>query len=253
MKKIAIIQSNYIPWKGYFDIINMVDVFVLLDDVQYTIRDWRNRNKIKVPFGDRTKWLTIPIEGKDKHKKLIKEVKVADSKWRKIHWNTIKQFYSKTPYFKEYKDIFEELYLNSHEEFLSEVNYKFIKAINHILGIDTEIRWSYEFDIVQGKNERLISICKQLNADVYLTGPVAKSYLDENLFAQEGIKVEWMDYSNYPEYPQLYPPFVHAVSIIDLIFNTGKNAVHYMKSFKDRNLGNELQFLTTAHTIKVGI
>ncbi len=231
MKKVAIIQSNYIPWKGYFDIINMVDTFVLLDDVQYTVRDWRNRNKIKVPFGSGTKWLTIPVEGKDKHKKLIKEVKTQGNEWRKIHWNTIKQFYSKAPHFKEYKELFEELYLNSDEEFLSEINYKFIKTINEILGIDTEIKWSYEFDTITGKNEKLISICKQLDTDVYLSGPAARNYLDENLFAEEGIKVEWMDYSGYPEYPQLYPPFAHDVSIIDLIFNTGKEAIKYMKSF----------------------
>ena len=230
MKKIAIIQSNYIPWKGYFDIINMVDEFILYDDVQYTRRDWRNRNKIKTPQGLR--WITIPVEVKGKYYQKIKDVKISDKEWGKKHWTQITQNYKKAKYFKEYKEFFKELYLNSKETYLSEINYKFIMAINEILGIKTKIRWSSEFNLVDGKNERLLGICKDCNADVYLSGPAAKGYLDEKLFEKEGIKVEWMDYSGYPEYNQLYPPFEHGVTILDLIFNEGRNATRFMKSFK---------------------
>lgn len=229
VKKVAIIQSNYIPWKGYFDIINMVDEFVLLDDVQYTRRDWRNRNRIKTPQG--LKWLTIPVSVKGKFNIKIKDVMIADSSWNKKHWETIKTFYSRAKYFKYYKEFFEELYLNCKEKYLSEINYKFITSINKLLGIDTRIRFSTEFCLQEGKNERLISICKQCGADVYVSGPAAKVYLDEDLFLREGIKVEWMDYSGYPEYEQLYPPFEHKVSIIDLILNVGPCAPKYMKSF----------------------
>ncbi|MFN4219965.1 MAG: WbqC family protein [bacterium] len=230
MKKIAIIQSNYIPWKGYFDVINMVDEFVILDDVQYTKRDWRNRNIIKAPNG--LIWLTIPVEVKGKYFQKIKEVIIADNKWNKKHWLTLLHSYSKAKYFKEYKEFFEELYLNCKEKFLSEVNYKFITSINKLLGIKTKIRWSSEFYLAEGKNERLIQICKQAGASVYLTGPFAKNYLNENLFKENGIQVEWMDYNGYPEYNQLYPPFEHKVSIIDLIFNEGPNSTKFMKSFK---------------------
>ncbi len=230
MKKIAIIQSNYIPWKGYFDIINSVNEFILYDTEQYTKRDWRNRNKIKMSQG--IQWLTIPIALKGLHKPKIQDVQISDKNWNKKHWKTIIHNYSRTKYFKEYKDFFENLYLGCNEKYLSAINFRFITAISDILGIKTKIRWASEFRFYGDKNEKLISICKQVGASIYLTGPAAKNYLDEELFEKEGIKVEWMDYSGYPEYPQLYPPFVHEVSIIDLIFNTGKNAKNYMKSFK---------------------
>ncbi len=234
MKKIAIIQSNYIPWKGYFDIINYVDTFVLYDDAQYTKRDWRNRNKIKVPDG--TLWLTIPIEVKGKYYQKIKEAKIADKDWNKKHWKTITFFYAKAPYFNEYREIFEQLYLDKMPEYLSLINYKFITAINKILGITTPIRWSWEFEIKGNKSEKLLNICKQLNAQVYVSGPSAKNYLDINLFKQENISIEWFDYQNYTEYKQLFsPPFIHNVSIIDLIFNTGKNAPKYMKTFSQKD------------------
>jgi len=229
MKKIAILQSNYIPWKGYFDLINMVDEFILYDDVQYTRRDWRNRNKIKTPKG--LQWLTIPVEVKGKYFQKIKDTKISDSNWKIKHWTQITQNYKKAKYFKNYKDLFKELYLNCNEIYLSQINYKFIIAINEILGIKTKIRWSSEFDLANEKNERLLEICKDCNADIYLSGPAAKDYLDEKLFEKEGIKVEWMDYSGYPEYSQLYPPFEHGVTILDLIFNEGDNAKKFMKSF----------------------
>jgi hypothetical protein len=229
MKKIAILQSNYIPWKGYFDIINMVDEFILYDDVQYTKNDWRNRNKIKTKQG--IQWITIPVRQK-KLSQLIKDTKIQDKRWYRKHWTTIRQNYSKSLYFKEYKDIFEELYLNNKEEYLSQINYKFIVTVNKILGIDTKIRWSSEFNLVDGQTERLLAICKDCNADIYLSGPSAKNYFDEDLAKKENIKVEWIDYSNYPKYNQLYPPFEHGVTILDLIFNEGSNATKFMKSFK---------------------
>lgn len=231
MKKVAILQSNYIPWKGYFDLINMVDEFVLYDDMQYTRRDWRNRNKIKTPAG--TKWISIPVEVKGKYFQKINETKVSDGNWAKNHWAQIKQNYTKAPYFKIYKDRFEALYLSCESEYLSEINYRFISEINALLGIETTLRWSSEFDLVEGRTEKLLGICKDCGADVYLSGPAAKGYFDEALAAAENIRVEWMDYSGYPEYHQLFPPFEHGVTILDLIFNEGADAVNYMKSAKE--------------------
>jgi hypothetical protein len=230
--KVAILQPNYIPWKGYFDIINMIDIFVVYDDVQYTLRDWRNRNKIKTKSG--LQWLTIPNDGTQK--KMIKDVKIVwDDRWNVKHWKSIAVNYSKAQYFKEYKGYFEELYLNLKDQYLWEVDLKFIELITKILGVNTKIILSSDLDYDRNltKTERLIAILKELNATSYLSGPSAKSYIDENLFKKENIELEWMDYSGYPEYPQLYPPFVHEVSIIDLIFNTGPNATKYMKSFGD--------------------
>jgi hypothetical protein len=230
MKKIAILQSNYIPWKGYFDLINMVDEFVLYDDMQYTRRDWRNRNKIQTPSG--LKWLSIPVEAKGKYHQKINETIVSDTSWSVKHWQTIKQFYSKAPFFKEYKSAFEEVYLNNSESQLSQINYKFILLINEILGIKTKISWSSDFELVDGQTEKLLGICQQAGADIYLSGPAAKGYFDEAISEEMGISVEWMDYSGYSVYGQLHNPFEHGVTILDLIFNEGPNSTKFMKSFK---------------------
>lgn len=227
-KTVAIVQSNYIPWKGYFDLIRRSDAFVLYDDVQYTRRDWRNRNRIKTPNG--LQWLTIPVEVKGKYTQEIREVKIADDRWRDDHWKTLHHAYSRAPFFKSYADRVEALYRGADSEWLSEVNRHFIEGICELLGISTEIRWSSEFSIQAGKSERLLGICRELNATVYLSGPAAKSYLDESLFASAGIGVEWMDYSGYPEYPQLYGPFEHGVTVLDLILNAGPHAGQYLLS-----------------------
>jgi len=230
MKKIAILQSNYIPWKGYFDLINSVDEFILYDDVQFTRRDWRNRNKIKTIQG--LLWLTIPVEVKGKFFQKISDTRISEPSWAKKHWQTIVHNYSKARFFSEFKDAFENLYLSLNEEYLSSVNYKFLTVINGILGIKTRIRWSNEFSLCDGQSERLLGICKDCGADIYLSGPAAKDYLDESIFEDEGVKVEWMDYAGYPEYCQLNPPFEHGVSILDLLFNAGPNAKEFMKSFQ---------------------
>jgi hypothetical protein len=226
-KKIAILQSNYIPWKGYFDIINFVDEFVLFDDAQYTKNDWRNRNQIKTQNG--LLWLTIPI--KRNFKQPIKDALVVDQKWRKKHWRSISESYARAPHFKFYKDQFEELYIESQEIYLSKINYKFLNMICGILGIETKITWSMDYSLPPGKTERLISVCQQAGAGEYISGPAAKDYIEEKLFNEAGIKITFMDYSGYPEYSQLFHPFDHSVSIIDLLFNEGPNASNYMKSF----------------------
>ena len=228
-KKVAILQSNYIPWKGYFDLINMVDEFIIYDGVQYTKNDWRNRNLIKTNQG--LKWVTIPVR-QESLNQLIKDTKIIDKRWNKKHWSTLSQNYSKTKYFKDYKDVFEQLYLDSKEEFLSEINYNFIMEINKLLGITTTIRWSNEFNLIEGQTEKLIGICKDCKAQTYISGPAAKDYFDNELARKENIQVEWMDYRGYKEYEQLNLPFEHSVTVLDLIFNEGPNATKFMKSFR---------------------
>jgi hypothetical protein len=228
-KKIAVVQSNYIPWKGYFDLINLVDEFILFDDMQYTRRDWRNRNKIITPDG--LLWLTIPVLIKGKYNQKINETRVSEKDWGKKHWETICYYYSKAKYFKNYNQYFEKLFMDSKVEFLSLINFNFITLINKLLGIKTKISWSSEYNLVGDKTKRLIDLCKQTNATEYISGPLAKSYIQEGFFSEENIKLIWMDYTGYPEYKQLYLPFEHGVSIIDLIFNEGPEATRYMKSF----------------------
>ncbi len=228
-KTVAIVQSNYIPWRGYFDLINSVDEFILYDDVQYTMRDWRNRNIIKTANGP--KWLTIPVEVKGKYLQKIKDTVVSDTDWSKKHWASVVHSYSRAQYFSLHRELLEGLYLGEEEKFLSRINYRFIVAICRVLGIRTTISRSMDYQLIGDKTERLVSLCKQAGATSYLSGPAAKSYLDEAPFKTAGMTVSYMDYSSYPEYTQLYPPFRSEVSIIDLIFNEGPNATRYMKSF----------------------
>jgi hypothetical protein len=228
-KTIAVVQSNYIPWRGYFDLINSVDEFILYDDVQYTIRDWRNRNIIKTSSGPL--WLTIPVEVKGMYFQKIKDTRISDLTWWRKHWASIVHSYSRAKHFPMQKELFEELYSRAADKLLSHVNYRFIVAICRILGISTTISWSMDYKLIGDKTERLVHLCQQAGATAYLSGPSAKAYLDEDLFRNEGIAVSYMDYSGYPEYTQLYPPFQSQVSIIDLIFNEGPDATRYMKSF----------------------
>jgi hypothetical protein len=228
MKRIAIIQSNYIPWKGYFDIINSVDEFVFHDDLQFTKNDWRNRNKIKTEKG--ATWLTIPCGTNER--RLICEVELKDNSWQKKHWNQIERYYSKAKYWGIYKDFFYEVYLNNKWNNLSEFNQTLVKKISkELLGVFTIFRDSREFSLKSSKAERVLELLKEIGATSYLSGPSAKNYLKESMFKEVNIDLCWMDYSGYPEYNQLFKPFIHEVSIIDLIFNEGPESRNYLKSF----------------------
>ena len=226
-KTIAILQSNYIPWKGYFDLINAADEFVFYDTVQFTKNDWRNRNKIKTPQG--VQWISVPVS--HHFGQSIQETLIGDDRWSEKHWRTISQCYAKAPYFSEYKGVFQDLYTKMTEKHLSQVNYRFIREICDILGIRTRLSWSSDYAMIEGKTARLVDLCQQLGGTEYLSGPAAMDYLEDELFEEAGIKLSYIDYSGYPEYNQLYPPFEHGVSIIDLIFSEGPNAPKYMKSF----------------------
>lgn len=227
MKTVAILQSNYIPWKGYFDLIKSVDTFVIYDEVQYTKNDWRNRNQIKTATG--VAWITIPVRQLSLSQKIY-ETEVSQYNWNVKHWNTLKTNYSKAKHFSEYAPVFEKIYQTITTPNLSEINMTFIRAINEILKIDTEIIDSRALNLEGDRNERLIDAIKKLDGTRYISGPSAKSYLDESQFNKEGITVDWIDYSGYPEYEQLYPPFSHAVTVLDLIFNMGQQAPDYLKT-----------------------
>jgi len=229
-KKVAIVQSNYIPWKGYFDLINMVDEFILYDDMQYTRRDWRNRNIIKTANGPL--WLTIPVAVRKKFFQKIKDTKIQDSSWAAKHWRNISHYYKKAEFFERYREVFEELYREcAKEEYLCKVNFRFLKAVCAILGIETEITWSMDYELVGNISEKPVYLCRDAGATHYISGPTAKPYTDENLFKEAGIELSYIDYSGYPEYRQLFGDFTHKVSVIDLIFNEGPNATQFMKSF----------------------
>ena len=225
-KTVVILQSSYIPWKGYFDLVNLADEFIFYDDVQYTRLDWRNRNKIKTSVG--VKWLTIPV-GYDMNWKIY-QVAMKKQLWKKKHKKTIEQNYSRAAHFDEFKNVLDEVYDNDLSN-LSEFNQRATKIIAGKLGIATKFSDVRDYSPVGHRTERLIDLLKKSGADKYISGPSAKNYLVESRFEEEGIKLEYFSYEGYPEYTQLYGPFVHEVSILDLIFNEGKNAVKFMKTF----------------------
>ncbi len=200
---------------------------MLYDDVQFTRRDWRNRNAIKSPDGVR--WLTIPVAVKGKYLQKINETAISDPGWRERHLAALRHTYAKAPHFREYFPWIESVYQKLTSAQLSQVNRLLIEAVCERLDIRTKIGSSSEYRLVAGKNERLVDLCLQAGATHYLSGPSARSYLDERAFVERGVRVEWMDYEGYPEYPQLYPPFEHKVSILDLILHTGSQAARYVR------------------------
>ena len=230
MKKIAILQSNYIPWKGYFDMIAAVDEFIIYDEMQYTRRDWRNRNQIKTPQG--VQWLTVPVQVKGKYEQKINETEIDGVEWAALHWKSILQNYRRAQYFDEIALWLKPLYLLNQYTNISQLNRRFIEAICHYIGIHTKITDSTDYILNDGKTERLAALCEQAGASEYISGPSAKNYIVPEIFTDKNITLTWFDYTDYPEYPQQWGAFTHGVTILDLLFNCGSNAHQYMKHIK---------------------
>ncbi len=220
-KRVAILQSAYIPWKGYFDLIGFVDEFILLDDVPLSKRDWRNRNRVRTRAG--TAWLTIPIHTKGRFGQSIRDVEVSHPGWATNHWKTLQHTYARARHFDEIAPALGELYRQAADvPLLSRINELFLRAICGWLGIGTCLTRSSDYRLDEDRVRRLVHLCEQAGAGEYLTGPAARAYLDEARFAERDIAVRWMDYSGYQPYRQLYsPPFIHEVTIVDLLVNEG--------------------------------
>jgi hypothetical protein len=226
-KKIAVVQSNYIPWKGYFDLVAAVDEFILYDDMQYTRRDWRNRNQIKTPQG--LQWLTVPVKVKGKYNQTIRKTEIEGVDWVKSHWKSLCQNYRRAKHFNAIAQELEPLYLQIEYSYLSQLNRTLIEWVCSKLGIKTIISNSWDYQMVDGKTERLTDLCCQAGGCEYISGPSARGYIDETVFADLNIKLTWFDYEGYPEYPQLWGDFTHAVSILDLLFNCGNDSPQFMR------------------------
>lgn len=194
--RVGIIQSNYVPWLGYFEFISKCDLFILLDSVQYTRRDWRNRNKIRTPRGD--VWLTIPLKQSGNFEAKINEMEVSDPLWCKQHFDILRQAYRGAVNWKRYEDELEWAYIDS-PSMLTGINSRFLALACEWLKVHTPIRADSDFQADGVKSERLIALCKSAGATRYLSGPSAKNYLDEKLFNDNGIAVDWMQYSEWPK------------------------------------------------------
>lgn len=231
---VVILQPSYIPWRGYFDQIRRADLFVFYDDIQYDKHGWRNRNLIKTHQGKQ--WLTIPVHSKGVTQGvLIKDVRIDWSKpWAKSHLKSLTVSYSRSPYFKQYLPMLEAFY-ERRDECLADFTIETSIQLAHTLGFaSTRFMRSSELSNVEGqKTDRVVNILKQVGATHYLCGPSASSYMEPEKFAAAGITFEYMQY-DYPEYPQLYPPYDPFVSILDMLFMVGDRTGDYFLSQKER-------------------
>jgi hypothetical protein len=233
--KVAIIQSNYLPWKGYFDIIHDVDLFVFLDDVQYTTRDWRNRNLIKTAQGPL--WLTVPVAAGARDL-AIDQVELAGADWAANHWKSLAHHYGAAPHFKRYRELLEHVYLERRWSHLSQLNQFLVaKLAQEGLGIQTRFQDARALGAEGKQQARLLDILAKVGATSYLSGPAARAYIDPAGFAAAGIALEYMDYEGYPAYPQFHPPFTHGVTVLDLLFQVGPAAPELIWGWRE---GQEL-------------
>ena len=224
--KVGVVQSNYVPWRGYFDFIDSVDLFVFYDDLQYTRRDWRNRNRIVTAQGLR--WITVPVNYGEVSQR-IDEVSIDYSQnWAKRHFNQIETNYRRAPFFQTYVDDFVGIITQRFSN-LSELNVALCKWVMQTLDIRTPTLMSRELNVTGSKSERLVRLLQQVGGTTYLSGPSAAAYLDLALFDSQDIQVEYKGY-DYSPYPQLADPFSGEASILDLLFNTGPEARRYLKS-----------------------
>ena len=223
--KVGLLQSNYLPWKGYYDLISAVDLFVFHDDLQYTKNDWRNRNKIKTPNG--ATWISIPCG--TNQKRLINEVRVDQIKWQNKHFSIIQENYKDAPYWNYCLPLLEYIYHEQTWDTLSNLNQSTIKKIcKDYLSIQTAFTNSEKFNLQCQKQSRVIELLRLVEATGYVSGPSASNYLDPRTFAANNITLSYFSYDAYQPYPQKHMPFSHFVSIIDLLMSTGPSAKEFL-------------------------
>lgn len=226
--RLAVLQSNYIPWKGYFDLMALADLFIVYDSVQYTKNDWRNRNMLPSSAG--TTWLTIAIATSTRAGQRINEATISDPRWPRKHWSTIQQLLGKRPAFDRYRDQWGEMYAEAAAfDLLHDVNIHFLRVLAGQLGISTPIVDDREYELVEDSpTGRLVQLCELAGADRYVTGPAGLDYLEADRFRDAGIALEVIDYAHYPEYPQASAVFQHGVSVLDLLANVGPTASQHL-------------------------
>jgi WbqC-like protein family len=226
--RLAIIQSCYVPWRGFFDLIGRCDEYVIFDRAQYVKRHWHNRNRIKTAAGP--KWITIPVISKGRYEQPIDEVEI-EKPWAEKHWRALELAYRRAPFFEALAPTVRNWYERAdREKRLTAINVLLLREIASLLGIGTRIIRDTAYPVQGAKTERLLDIARAAGADRYLSGPSAKAYFDEAMFAAAGITVEWMSYEGYPEYPQLHGAFEPNVSVLDLLFNLGPDAARYLRA-----------------------
>ncbi len=223
--RVGIIQSNYLPWRGYFDLINRVDLFLFHDDVQYTKGDWRNRNRLRTAQG--LEWITVPVHHTSSSQR-IEDTRIDYSRdWQSRHLNLVRASYGSCAGYSRCETLLERAF-EQHDVTISELNVRLIRAFCDELGIDTPLRHASELACTGSKTEKLVQLLAAVGATRYLSGPAAKAYLDERRLAEIGVSVDYMDY-RYDPYPQAIPGFEGQVSIVDFVANCGDEARGFFK------------------------
>lgn len=223
-------QPTYLPWIGYFDLMDQADVFVFLDNVQFAKRSWQQRNRIKTPRG--LEWLTVPVNVSGRYHQLISDVEIADQSYVTRHLSAIRRNYACASYFKSVYSYLEGLFHSaSKSRRLLHLNAQIITAIAEIMGLQKPIIMASDITHEGKRSERLALICSKLNADTYLSALGSAEYLLQEVheFSKRGIRVLFHHYE-HPHYNQLYPPFMPYASIIDLIFNEGFEILRIIRS-----------------------
>jgi hypothetical protein len=229
--KVGVIQSCYVPWRGYFDLIRSVDLFVVYDDVQYSKGGWRNRNQLKLPAGLR--WMTVPVRVSLGQR--IDEVEISNDRksWVEEHIRLLRDALSTAPYFSDAWEIWSMATRQNYQR-LSQLNVHLLKSVCEYLGIRTPLVMSSDYPTHGESTARLLSLLRAVGATSYLSGPSAATYLDKGMFAADGIRLEYKSY-DYAPYPQLHGNFVGAVTILDLIANCGRESSgHIVSTTPDR-------------------
>ena len=222
MTRVAIMQPTYLPWSGYFGLMQSVDVFILLDSVQFARRSWQQRNQIKTVNG--AQWLSVPVQSKGKRSQPICEVKLdKSSRFSITHRRCIEMNYAKTPHFRQYADTILPLLDNS-SPLLADLTIDLILKLKAQLDISTFVMRSSELDGSGLKAELLASLCVQVGATSYVSPPGSKSYLDESdIFENIGVPIQYYKFK-HPEYSQPFGEFIPNMSIIDMLFNCGERS-----------------------------
>jgi WbqC-like protein family len=223
---LVVIQPGYLPWLGFFDQMRRSDVFVYYDDVQFDKHGWRNRNRIKSPDGPQ--WLTVPVLHHRKQQPLIIETLIdTRSGWPRKHVGTLRQYYAKAPYVKQYLPELEEL-LNRPWTHLADLDIAVVDLMAGWLKLAPNVVRASQLGVVGTQSERLINLCLHFGARRYFSGNAARDYLDVGQFERRGIEVVWQNY-RHPIYPQLHEPFVPYLSAIDLLLNCGDDSASILR------------------------
>lgn len=232
---VSINQPAYLPWLGYFHRIAASDVHVVLDHVQFEKNSFTNRNKVRTPDG--WCWLTVPVRTAGKFRDLpINQLEIATERhWAAKHWATLQANYAHAPYFAAHSRFFEKIYSRSWTR-LADLNREITGYLLDAFGIRSKLYFSSQMDVSGKKDELVLNLCRTLGATVYLSGPLGRNYLHEDLFHQQGIGVRYDDY-HHPAYLQTYSGFEPYMAAIDLLFNAGPASLDLMTNTREQIAG----------------